>query len=143
MWQLTVCSADNLETCLFFQVPVAEAFPLPSRKVHWWMDDFALGFRLESCGACGTTRDTQTASDTSFTIHNRHPFLHRDSLHLTPIRADSASHALFGVDDRVVVGAGYRVLYAPFVDASEYAAAATAAVADVEDSLDYVAYGVD
>jgi hypothetical protein len=43
----------------------------------------------------------------------------------------------------MVVGVGYGVLDAPFVDASEYAAAAAAAVADIADSLHDVANRVN
>ena len=57
--------------------------------------------------------------------------------------AGSAVEALGWVDCGRVVGVGYAVFYAPFVDASEYAAAAAAAVADVADAFHHVANGVD
>ena len=64
-------------------------------------------------------------------------------MHLAPFPAYSASYACIGIDSSVVVGMGHGFLDAPVIDSSEYAAAATAAVADVADPFHHVANSVN
>ena len=64
-------------------------------------------------------------------------------VHLTSGSAGSAVEALGCVDRSCVVCVGYAVFYTPFRDASEYAAAAAAAIADVTDAFHHVTNGVD
>jgi hypothetical protein len=85
----------------------------------------------------------ESAADASFNVYDGYAILFGDGVHLAPFSACSAAYAFIWVNDGIVVGVGHGVLDAPFVDPSEYAAAAAATVAYVADSFHDIAYRVD
>ena len=115
----------------------------PLGKVFWWVDDFALGFAFELCGVVWAAGYAESAAYTFLFVYDRYVVLFGYCVYLASGSAGSAVEALGWVDCGRVVGVGYTVFYAPVVDASEHAAAAAAAVADVADTLHHVTDSVD
>jgi len=115
----------------------------PLSEVFWWVDDFALGFAFELCGVVWAAGYAESAAYAFLFVYDRYVVLFGYCVYLASGSAGSAVEALSCVDCGCVVGVGYAVFYAPVVDASEYAAAAAAAVADVADSLHHVTDGVN
>jgi len=115
----------------------------PLGEVFWWVDDFVLGFAFELCGVVWAAGCAESAAYAFLFVYDCYVVLLGYCVYLASGCAGSAVEALGWVDCGGVVGVGYAVFYAPFVDASEYAAAAAAAVADVADSLHHVTDSVD
>ena len=115
----------------------------PFGEVFWWVDDFFLGFALELCGVVWATCYAESAAYAFLFVYDCYVVLFGYCVYLASGSAGSAVEALGRVDCGGVVGVGYAVFYAPFVDASEYAAAAAAAVADVADTLHHITNGVN
>jgi hypothetical protein len=64
-------------------------------------------------------------------------------VYLASIYARSTSQAFVRINDCKVVGLGDGVLNAEVIDSTKYAAAATAAIADIANPLDHVAHGMN
>jgi len=115
----------------------------PCCEVGWGVNNFVLRFSFEFCCPVWASGGAQSAADASFDVYDRYAVLFGDGVHLAPFSACSAPCAFIWVNNCIVVGVGYGVLDSPFVDSSEYAAAAAATVAYVADSFHDVAYRVD
>lgn len=115
----------------------------PFGKVFWWVDDFALGFAFELGGVVWAAGCAESAAYAFLFVYDGYVVLLGYCVYLASGCAGSAVEALGWVDCGGVVGVGYAVFYAPVVDASEYAAAAAAAVADVADTLHHVTDSVN
>ena len=115
----------------------------PLGEIFWGVDDFVLRFAFELCGAVWAAGYAESAAYAFLLVYDRYVVLLGYCVHLASGSARSAVEALSCVDCGGVVGVGYAVFYAPFIDASEYAAAAAAAVADVADTLHHITNGVN
>lgn len=104
------------------------------------MDYVGVRLALELCGIPGTSGDTQPAANTPLAVHHRHPILFSDGLDLASRETDFTSLTFLRINDRVVVGVGYRVLDAPIGDAPQDSTAATTTVTDVAEPLHDVAH---
>jgi hypothetical protein len=64
-------------------------------------------------------------------------------MHLASVSAGAASNAFVSVNLCEIVGICHRAFYSPIIDSSQYAAAATATVANVAHIFHNVADGMD
>ena len=106
------------------------------------MDHLRIGLAYELWHTVRAPCDAQPTANTPFPIHDGHSAFIGNRVHLTSLDADSTSHTLFRIDDGVVVGGGYRVLYAVVSDPPEDSATAAATVADIANPFHHVVHRV-
>jgi hypothetical protein len=107
------------------------------------MNNLSVWFSLQPRHIVRTSGSAQSASYASLAIHDADSILVGDRVHLASLDACSASSAFARIDYCEVIGLGYRVIDAIVIDSSKYAAATTAAVADVANALYHVANGMN
>lgn len=112
---------------------VTESLLLPICQIYGWGDNLGIRFSLELCGIVWATCDTQAATDASLGVHNENAILLGDGADLASLLTQSTCIAPLGVDGGVIVRLSDGVLNTPIGDSAKYAAATTAAVADITD----------
>lgn len=122
---------------------VALPCSLPGIEILRRMNHLSLGQFFQSCGISGATGNTEPASDAAYTIYGNLLAIIRYRLHLATFDAGTALRTYLIVHNRKVVRSRDRFGDPVLGNTAQYAAAASAAVADIEYPFNDIAHAMD